>query len=71
MANRRTKSKARGRPAGTGVKGHVQMIIQVTRDQRQALMALAEKRRGPEQARLPVSEVVRELLDEALRKRSK
>jgi len=54
-----------GRPPGSGAKGHVQIILQVRPDQRDALFDLAEERRQP-RSRPPVSEVARELLDKAL-----
>lgn len=65
MASPKTKAAPRGRPPA----GHVQMLLQLRPDQRQALVDLAEKRREPGQ-RPPISEVVRELLDEALRRRT-
>ena len=61
------RKRGRGRPKGSGVKGHVQVIVQLRPDQRAAIVELAEKRREPGQ-RPPVSDVVRELLDKALTK---
>jgi hypothetical protein len=54
-----------GRPKGSGVKGHVQTMVQLRPDQRAALIDLAERRRAPGRPP-PFSEVVRELLDKAL-----
>jgi hypothetical protein len=53
-----------GRPKGSGVLGHVTVALQLRVDQRDALVALAEKRREPGR-RPPVSEVARELFDKA------
>ncbi|BDG06993.1 hypothetical protein [Anaeromyxobacter paludicola] len=64
---RKTK-KARGkvgRPKGSGVKGHVQTLLQLRPDQRAALLELAEARRVPGRPP-PLSEVARDLLDKAL-----
>lgn len=49
------------------MKGHVQTLVQLRPDQRAALLALAEARREPGRPP-PISEVVRELLDKALKK---
>jgi hypothetical protein len=54
-----------GRPKGSGVKGHVQTLLQLRPDQREALLGLAEKRREPGKPP-PLSAVARELLDKAL-----
>lgn len=66
---KRAKAKV-GRPKGSGVKGHVQTLLQLRPDQREDLLELAEERRAP--GRPPaLSEVARELLDEALNARRK
>ncbi|HEX9051666.1 MAG TPA: hypothetical protein VF841_14130 [Anaeromyxobacter sp.] len=57
-----------GRPKGSGVKGHVQTLLQLRPDQRAALLELAEQRREPGRPP-PISEVARELLDAALRRK--
>lgn len=69
MATRKKKAQPRvGRPKGSGVLGHVTVALQLRVDQRDALIALAEKRREPGR-RPPVSEVARELLDKAMREK--
>lgn len=70
MATKRKGRRKVGRPKGSGVLGHVTVALQLREEQRDALVALAEKRREPG-ARPPVSEVARELLDEALRRSAK
>jgi len=66
MAEAKRKKRGKvGRPKGSGAKGHVQTLLQLRPDQRQALLELAEKRRGTGRPP-PLSEVARELLDEAL-----
>jgi hypothetical protein len=45
--------------------GHKAAIFQLRPDQREAILALAEKRREPGKPP-PISEVVRQLLDKAL-----
>ncbi len=65
MATRKPQKPRIGRPPGSGVKGHVPVLIAMRQDPREALVAVAEKRREPG-ARLPVSEVVRDILDAAL-----
>jgi hypothetical protein len=72
MATSSRKGKRKvGRPKGVGVKGFVQTMVSLRPDQRDAVLELAESRREPgtERWRPPVSEVIRELLDEALRRR--
>lgn len=69
MVTKARKGKAKmGRPVGSGVKGHVTMLVVVRPDQRDAILQRARARQG-HLARLPVSEVVRELLDAALKRR--
>lgn len=64
-----TKRKGKvGRPVGSGVKGHIPVILQLRPDQKAALVEIAEKRREAGRPP-PVSEVVRELLDAALKRR--
>ncbi len=58
-----------GRPKGSGVLGHVTVVLQLREDQRDALTELAKKRAPGKKDRPPVSEVARELLDKALRKK--
>jgi hypothetical protein len=59
-----------GRPKGSGTKGHKQTLLQLRPDQREAILALAEKRREPGHPP-PISEVARELLDQALASRKR
>jgi hypothetical protein len=61
----KTERRKVGRPKGSGVKDHVQTLVQLRRDQRAAIIDLAERRREPGRPP-PFSEVVRELLDQAL-----
>jgi hypothetical protein len=68
MAKQRKARGKVGRPKGSGVLGHVTVPLQLREDQRDALVELAEARREPGK-RPPVSEVARELLDSALRKK--
>jgi hypothetical protein len=50
------------------MKAHVQTLLQLRPDQRAALLELAEARRQPGKPP-PLSEVARELLDDALKRR--
>ncbi len=69
MIARKKKQGRVGRPPGSGTKGHVQTLLQLRPDQRQALLDLAEERREAGKPP-PLSEVARELLDEALATRA-
>ncbi len=62
MATTKRRRGRVGRPPGSGVKGHVQTLLQLRPDQRTTLLELA-KRRAPHAAVAPVSEVAREALD--------
>lgn len=53
------------RKPGRPMTGHKAAIFQLRPDQREAILALAEKRREPGKPP-PISEVVRQLLDKAL-----
>lgn len=69
MAIKARKGKAKmGRPVGSGVKGHVMVLVALRPDQRDEILERARSRQG-HLARPPVSEVVRELLDAALKRR--
>ncbi len=57
-----TKPKRPGRPKGSGVKGHIPVLVALRLDQQEALVASAEKRRKPGE-RPPISAVVRDALD--------
>lgn len=66
MARRATpRKRGPGRPEGSGVKGHVLLMVSLRPDQREALVTRAEQRRKRGE-RPPISEVVREALDKAL-----
>jgi hypothetical protein len=67
MATRKKARRKVGRPVGSGVKGHVALLVRVRPDQRDALLAMAEERREVGKPP-PISEVARELLDQALKK---
>jgi hypothetical protein len=62
----------RGRPAASGVKGHEPVLVQLEPSQRSALRREALKRAAAAgTARPDVSELVREAIDDWLRKRTK
>lgn len=64
-AEPKTERRKVGRPKGSGAKGHVQILLRLRPDQQEALLELAEERR--ERGRPPpLSEVARDLLDQAL-----